>query len=236
MTFAQTSTFLALVAGSLVVLTVEGGAQKGGKGRQVDTPVTSTLGSGYRIQSDGQPAPYSNTDGVESIIQTSNTCCQDWELDTGSSSVRSIQLDFTDAIAGSRPDGSDPVAPFTVAPVHGRLIAQCHLVYAASFPGMLPGQVLDCPLLISFPIPGSSNTYWRVAMHTNQPDTDLARVECVAADITGKCSDWTITSDASNDGETKNVAKLLKISFKGNTPPQDYGSFYMTFSIRVTNP
>lgn len=230
---------LALIACGVVAFTVGAAGQKGGKGggRQTDTPVTSTLaeyGSGFHVTDEGLGS-YDSSDGVESIIQTSNTCCQDWELDTGSSTIRGIWLDFSDAVPNSVPDGSDPVSPFgpsSSASVHGRLLVQCSAV-SVSFPGMLKGaeNAKDCPLLIRFPIPGTSREYWRLAMHPAAPNTDLAHVACVEVDISGACNEWTITSKAGG-----NVARLLKISVKGNTAPVDYGKFLMTFSITVTKP
>jgi len=38
------------------------------------------------------------------------------------------------------------------------------------------------------------------------------------------------------NGELKNVAKLLKVATKARESDQDYGDFYLSFAIHLTNP
>lgn len=214
------------------------------KGKRTDTPVTSTLidagdatgGTNHRVQSDGL-GPYRTfsgaRDAVESVIQTSNTCCHDWELDLGDSRTRSLLIDLREPVAPN--DGSG--RPFEWDYVHGRIIVKCHVVFPAGFPGMTVGQVLDCPMSVSFPIPGSTSTYWRLAFNTaGDVQTDSVRVECLGVDGAGTCNDWTVTPTGVYDGTVKNAGRLEKVYFKGNTPPASFGYYYATFSFRVTNP
>lgn len=232
------------VLSAVLALLALAAATSAQKGKRTDTPVTSTLidagdptlGTNLRIQSDGL-GPYSTFSGVKdavgSVIQTSNTCCQDWELDLGDSRTRSLLLDLREPVAPN--DGTG--RPFEWDYVHGRIIVKCHTVFPAGFPGMAVGQVLDCPMSVSFPIPGSTSTYWRMAFNpAGDVQTDSVRVECLGADSAGRCNDWTVTPAGEHGGASKNVGRLEKVYFKGNTPPASFGYYYATFSFRVTNP
>lgn len=226
---------------AMLVLTVGAASQKG---KRTDTPVTSVLhdggdissGTNHRLQSDGA-GPYmtfsGSKDAVESVIQTSNTCCNDWELNLGGSRTRSLLVDLREPVAPN--DGTG--RPFDWNYVPGRIIVKCHTVFSSGFPGMAVGQVIDCPMAVSFPIPGSTSTYWRLSFSTaGDVQTDSVRVECLAADVAGKCRDWTVTPAGAHGGVSKNAGRLEKVYFKGNTSPASFGYYYATFSFRVTNP
>jgi hypothetical protein len=236
-----TRSFLPVVVGVLALTALVAG-QKGG--RRQNTPVATTLhdtgditlSTNHRLQSDGL-GPYSSfvgsKDTVESIIQTESTCCQDWELDLGGSRTRSFVVDLREPLAPNTGAGR----PFDWNYVPGRFIVKCHVVFPPGFPGMVVGQVLECPMSMSFPIPGSTSTYWRVNFNVvGDPQTDSVRVECLGVDGAGKCNDWTITPSGLHDGAANNVGRLEKVFFKGHTQPQSFGNYMMSFSVRVTAP
>lgn len=226
----------------LLALTAVVTAQK--RGRSQDTPVTSTLhdtgdialSTNHDLQSDGA-GPYTtfvgSKDTVESIIQTASTCCQDWELDLDKSRTRSLLIDLREPVAPNVGAGS----PFDWAYVPGRILVRCHLVVATSFPGMALGEVLECPMVVSFPVPGSNSSYWNFAFNSaGDPQTDSARVECLNIDGAGKCNDWAVTPAGVHDNVAKSAGRLEKVYFKGNTSPEIVGYYLMSFSFRVTNP
>jgi hypothetical protein len=206
-----------------------------GRGRPSDTAAISTLEdqgnagdeTNYRIQSDGLGDYINGVDDVSSIIQTSNTCCNDWILATGGSN-RGILVDFRDSAGGS-------AAPFDWQVVPARIIVQCHHVSSTSFPGMETGDSLLCPMSLTFP--ASKKNTWKVAggfpAYPNLPGTDLVLVTCIADDELG-CREWTLEPGATHDGELKNKVALLLVS--GNTVLENRGHFYMSFSFRVTRP
>jgi hypothetical protein len=216
---------------------VELAGQKGGGPRR-ETPVISLLedrgsvadSTNYRIQSDGLGLyvhSSSKTDPVTSIIQTNNTCCQDWELSTMSSSTRGLLVDFRDPVPGT---GANPPVDWQIA--GGRVLVQCHIVSSMSFPGMSLGQSLDCPVVVNVDAPSPARTGWRISLgHAGQPGTDSAHVSCVAADASG-CSEWTVESTAVYGGELRNVGRLLLA--RGNEILGSYGDYYFSFSFRVT--
>jgi hypothetical protein len=227
----------------------DGGRRCAKGSRASDTPVTTTvhdtgdptLSTNYRIQSDGA-GPYVTFSGVKdkvtSIIQTSSQCCQDWELDLWGSRTRRLLVDLRAPVPQNPGGAVRPAPPFEWEFVPGRLIVKCHLVHSTGFPGMTLGQSLDCPLLMTFPDPNSSSMYWRAALNPiGHPETDFAQVSCFSVTLIGRCSGWTVQSAiVQPDGELKNVARLEKVSTKGNASAVDHGPFYMTFSIQVTHP
>ncbi len=208
--------------------------------RQSDTPVVSTvndagdvsLGTNSRIQSDmlgDYVSISSRRDTVTSVLQTGNTCCQDWELDLTQSSTRRLLVDLREPV----PSNAGATTPFPWAFVPGRIIVKCHVVSPASFPGMQLGEHLNCPLIVRFP---TSSGDWRVSLNPiAYAGTDFAQVSCVGADADARCNAWTIASGVTQpDGQAKNIGRLERL---GNAAtPEDHGDVYLTFSIRVTKP
>lgn len=226
----------AVLCMGLALTTVVAG-QKGGK--QVDTPVTSTLNiagsigseTNYRVQGDGN-GPYTTfsirrpADEVVSILQTSNTCCQDWELSALNSTTRGILFDFRDEVSPGTGN-----APFDWSVTPGRILVQCHLA-GVNFPAMTNGQTALCPVVLNL---SSGPTTYRISLgHSGQPGTDMARVTCSSANVQNQCNRWDIAPDAVHDGELKNVGRLLIVGKNGDLTPA--GDFYFTFSFRVTRP
>ena len=196
-----------------------------------DTPVTSVLSDSGTVTSDGH-GPYVNftsrTDNVQSILQTSNTCCNDWILSVGSSSSRSIHVDLTNPV-----DTVPLTPPFATANVQGRIAVFCHAVFAGSFPAMSSGQALQCPMTVTWPVAGSNDT-WRVSFTLVDTETELPLVTCVS---TGSpCSHWTVDSTDALTAPNMLVARLERVSSKGNSTPVNYGDYYMSFAFEVTNP
>lgn len=206
-----------LAVGILALRTGLAASQKAKGSPKGDTPVTSTLNAGFITSDNGND--YLDVNGVSSIIQTSNTCCNDWILDTAGS-ARSIDVNFSQPLqGGTGPSGLVP----------GRIIVQCHLADGvAAFPGIPEGGSVSCPMVVSFP--GSArNTVWRVAFggpyYANLSNTDLALVTCNASSG-GQCDDWSIASTGSSTGDLSlfsNTGKLLK----------NEGNFTMPFSFHV---
>ena len=213
----------------LAAVSLASGAAHAAKGLR-DTPVTSTLGDSGTIVNDGH-GPYvdftSRKDAVQSIIQTSNSCCHDWILSLENSTSRTMQISLQNPV-GTVP--SPP--PFSVADVRGRILVNCHAVYAGSFPAMTSGQSLQCPTSVTWPVSGSSTEAWRIAFFPIYTDTELPVVTCLSTD-SGGCNHWTIDSTG---GATSGalVGRLEQI--KGTTVLATYGDYYMSFAFDVTRP
>ena len=216
--------------------------------RSVDTPVTSTIAdsvNGYamQIQSDGA-GPYTNTKYVESTVQA---CCGDWELDTNYSkfSTRNVWLDFTKPVAGTGPNGGNPIAPFASGLAKVRFISKCHL-YNVNMFTMPVGVTAHCPLATGFTYGGAT---YRLQMNPLtgvdvNPETDYVNITCTSANASAQCTSWKIEPNGSKGGcasadcsVVQNVARLSKlVSSKGQTVSVNQGDFYVAFSITVTNP
>lgn len=199
-------------------------------------PVTSTVADGgYQITSDGLGS-YPNSKTLTSTIQSVGA----WVLDskTVRNGTRQLRLDFGQPIAGSGPNGGDPVAvPTQLYKV--RAIAKCN-AYGNSMLTMTNGTTVTCPLHIAFDYAGGSYAIQMNPLATGAdpdgaPETNPANVSCVAAG-TGAvpCSAWTITPSGAGG---VNVARLIKyVTSKGKTTNVNQGNFYFSFSIGVTDP
>jgi hypothetical protein len=209
-----------------------------------DTPVTTTIdGLGtntvptLRIQSD-QLGAYKNSSSLQSILQA---FLGDWVLDMlnyNSSPQRKVLVDLRDPVPGSGPNGSTPVNPLGANGyqyVRARFIEQCS-VYGINMRTIAGGNTVYCPLVIAFD--DATGVRYRLTMRAdNYPGVNLTQVTCVSTDANSKCNQWKIETSATQlNGETKNVAKLLKVATKPNRADQDMGAFYLSFTIHLTNP
>lgn len=193
----------------------------------------STIAPTLQYRSDGL-GPYVNASNLTSQIQSVG----DWVLDmyTVSRATRQVYLDFSQPIAGTGPNGGNPVAiPSGLYKV--RIISKCTL-FGNNFLTLAPGATVACPLHVKFDYNGSS---WAVEMNPfassgdpeGAPETNFANVTCVnPASGAGPCVGWKLTPSAAT-----NEARLIHyVSVKGGTQNVDEGDYDFAFSIGVTNP
>jgi hypothetical protein len=206
------------------------------QGRKVTpTSVTTTIhGLGpdtvptYRLQSD-QLGSYKNA--VDSVTSEIQATFGDWDLDTNTSLVRTVFLDFRDPVPGSNPNQLPP--PFVYGLVHARLISRCSLA-GGDLRTMSLGSTLLCPLSIAFDYAGNS---YALRMNANYPGTEFGLWTCVATDASSKCNQWRLEPSAEHDLQSKNVAQLIRIvTVRGKTTNEDRGDYYLSFVVDVTNP
>jgi hypothetical protein len=220
-------------------------AQKGKT--SADTPVTSTISDvapinfvPLSIQSDAQGSYKTDSSvSVTSIIQGIG----DWELSTLNSSTRRVSFNFDYPVAGSNPDTATRTPPGN-GYYHSRFITQCS-TSLTSFTAV--GNTTTCPLIINVDdTPGDSSTNYSLRFHSaNYPAKTVNGVLIPAAnDVTwictsaanSKCNGWRAQSDTSGNGG-KLVAQLLKIRRVGNKAyTDDYGKYYISYDISLTNP
>lgn len=194
-----------------------------------DTGVAPAL----QYQSDGLGS-YSNASNLTSQIQSVG----DWVLDmyTVSRATRQVYLDFSQPIAGSGPNGGDPVViPSGLYKV--RIISKCSL-FGNNYLTLAPGATVPCPLHVKFDYNGSS---WALEMNpihsSGDPEgaseTNYANVTCVnPASGSGACVGWKVTPSAPT-----NEARLIHyVVTKGQTQSVNDGDYDIAFSISVTNP
>jgi len=216
----------------------------------VDTPVSTyvldadaTVAPSFQIRSDGLGV-YRNSSTLGSIIQGAAGA---WVLDsrTPRNATRTVFLDFGQPVAGSGPNGGDPIA-VPSALYNVRAISKCNL-YDNSMWTLAPGASMACPLHIAF-------TYGAVdyAVQMNPypagdpegaPETQWATVTCLTPSSgTAPCTEWRFTPSATYaapDGSVayRNVARLIKyVTTKNTTTNVNQGDFYFSFELRVTNP
>ena len=206
-----------------------------------DTPVTTTIdGFGVdtlptlRIQSD-QLGSYRNSSSLKSILQGS---LGDWELDMlnyNSSPQRTVLIDLRDPVPGSGPNGGAPIAPFAYQLARARFITKCSQ-NGIDMRNMQMNTPYYCPLALAFNDAGGVR--YRLAMNpANFSETNWVYVTCVSTNASAKCNQWKLEpSVIQMDGEQKNVTKLLKVATKARETDQDYGDFYLSFTIHLTNP
>jgi hypothetical protein len=215
--------------------------QSTGNGFVTSTIADSVNGYALQIQSDGVDA-YTNNKYIQSIINLG-----DWVLDTDYSrlSTRSVWLDFTEPVAGSGPNGGNPVAPFSSGLAKVRFISKCHL-YNVNMLTIPVGATVNCPLATGFSYGGYD---YRLQMNPVvgadvNPETDLVNITCNAANANSQCINWSIAPNGAKGGcatldcsVMQNVARLSKfVTLKGKTTELNQGDFLVAFSIRVTNP
>ncbi len=232
-------TFL-LVLLVLTTLTNVALAQKGKTGS--DIPVTSTihdadadnrdvtgLPTPYRIQSDTLGTYKNQIDSVESIIQGIG----DWELNTKTSAVRKVFIDFRDPVSADL-SNQTPNPPFQSEKVPLRFISKC-TQQTVKMQDMTLNNSYLCPLAISLDYGGAT---YAVRMNpSNFSGTDWAQWTCLSLNSSGKCSNWQMVPSSFHDGTRKARGQLLKIStVKGKTVEEKRGVFYLSFKIDATNP
>ncbi len=204
-----------------------------------DTSIAAAL----QFRSDGL-GPYKNSKSLTSVNQSIGA----WLLDmlNPPGATRQVYLDFSQPIAGSGPNGGNPVAvPSGLYRV--RMIAKCNL-YGVTMQGLAPGASMACPLHTGFNYGGSSyavqmNPLVNAAGDTSAPETNTVTVTCtVPASGAGPCTHWRITPSGTfvdGGGVTRyqNVGKLFKyVTIKGTNTPVNQGDFDFSFSIDVNNP
>jgi hypothetical protein len=212
-----------------------------------DTPVTSTISDfapnyfvPLSIQSDAQGSyKTDSTVSVTSIIQGIG----DWVLSTLDSPTRRVSFNFDYPVAGSNPDPANRKPPVNGI-YHSRFITQCS-TSLMSFTAV--GNTTTCPLIINVDdSPSDSSTNYSLRFHSaNYPAKTVNGVLIPAANnvewlctsaANNKCNGWRAQSDPSGDGG-KLVAQLLKIRRVGSkTYTDDYGKYYISYDISLTNP
>jgi hypothetical protein len=222
----------------LCTLAGKGFSQKKGSGKgkppgNADTPVTSLIndadtgGTAYRLRSDGLGV-YTNVDSVESIIQGIG----DWELNTKPSAVRNVSIDLSDPVP-VQPAGQTAAPPFNgPLAVPFRFISKCSR-FGINLLDLQVNQAVLCPLDLSLDYGGRT---YAVRMNENYAGTDFVSWTCLATDGAGQCSSWEMTPSGSYDGESKNIAQLIRIGTKRRDPDELIGQFYLTFRVSLTNP
>lgn len=233
----------ALILLVLGTLTTDVFAQKISKG---DTPVTSRINDSnpnnidpltglpknYRIKSDSRGDYKQGVDSVSSFIQGIG----DWLLDTKTSAVRKVFVDFRDPVLNASLNGNQTAnAPFQTATVPVRFISKCsqELIKMQDI-GL--GQTKLCPLAISIDYAGQT---YAVRMHPDNPNyvADWVQWTCLSLNSSGKCNSWEMEPSTFYDGERKARGQLLKITTaKGKTVETNQGVFYFSFKVNLTNP
>jgi hypothetical protein len=196
-----------------------------------------------QIRSDGLGV-YRNSNTLVSLIQGAAGA---WVLDSQSprNATRTVFLDFGQPVAGSGPNGGDPIAvPSALYEVHA--ISKCNL-YGNSMWTLAPGASMACPLHIAFTYGAFTYAVQMNPFPAGDPDgapeTQWATVTCLTpASGSAPCTEWRLLPSATYtapDGSVKyrNVARLIKyVTTKNTTTTVNQGDFYFSFSIRVTNP
>jgi hypothetical protein len=187
----------------------------------------------FRIQSDlDSREVYTNgVDSVKSIIQGIG----DWELDTKTSTIRKVFIDFGEPVLDATLNGGQtPNAPFQSGYVPIRFISKC-TQQSLKLQDLALNDTKLCPLAISLDYSGS--TY---AVRMNPPtyyETDWIQWTCLSLNGSGKCNSWEMEPSTFYDGERKARGQLLKITtVKGKTVEEKRGVFYFSFKVNLTNP
>jgi hypothetical protein len=202
-----------------------------------------SIAPALQIRSDGLGA-YQNSSSLTSIIQGIGA----WELDSydPKRSTRTVYLDFSQPIAGSGPNGGNPVAiPSGLYKVHA--ISKCNL-YGNNMLTLAPGATMPCPLHFGKVYSGGveyavqMNPYNSVS-DTAYPETNYANITCTyPTSGSGPCTQWSMTPSGTFVGGNgtqyyRNVGALLKYGTgKGQATVVKEGDFYFSFAIGVTNP
>lgn len=208
-----------------------------GKNKNADTPVTADI-SNYdsgldidlEIQSDLGGA-YVHSSTLTSLITSTGV----WALDAYnvSGATRTVVLRFTEPIAGSGPNGGDPVAPAS-GNYKAWLYSSCN--HFGNYPLLMSGgQTVSCPMAVRFDADG--NEYVIHMNGTAQLETHPVNFTCISPASGTPCVQWRIhpsASDVGTDGVTRvrNVARLSRrFTSRGQTVVESQGNFYMSFSI-----
>jgi hypothetical protein len=196
----------------------------------------AAIAPSLQIRSDGSGV-YTNSSVLESIIQSGG----DWELNTNvRGATRRINLDFSQPIAGSGPNGSAPL-PLPTGNYQARFIAKCHL-YGNDMLALTAGQTVDCPLMTSFTI-GEAGYHIQMNPRTGAavyPLTDFVSITCTGTGADTLCNQWKVEPSGTfpaPDGTWKkrNRAHFYKaVTSKGKTIETHLGDFYFSFQIQMT--
>jgi hypothetical protein len=208
------------------------------------TTIISDYDSGVapalQIQSD-QAGAYNNSNTLTSIIASTGV----WALDslTPRGATRTVSLQFTKPIAGTGPNGGDPVAPASGLYKVWMYSSCNHQNYLSSFLTLPAGQTMPCPLTVQFDAGGV-----RYFLHMNDraidfPETNHVDVTCIfPTSGTNPCSQWLIRPSgtyAAPDG-TMYLRNVVSLSYqktsKGKTTWVRQGNFHMSFAIVVSKP
>lgn len=219
-------------------------ATRAGRPNQA-VPVTSTIdGTGslpdptiqnYRIQSE-LLGPYH--DGVDSVVSQMQGNGGDYELNTLGSLTRKMLIDLRDTVPNS---GATP--PFGVQQIPARIVTKTYELYPEKRPYNMTGlgSTLLSPIVLRFDLNGNT---WRLWMNSQlYPETNYAVITCTGVvdpnnPSTSQCNQWRIEPSVTQpDGQRKNITKLVRAyTAKGKTIEENHGDFYMSFSLKMTNP
>jgi hypothetical protein len=202
----------------------------------------SGIAPALQIQSD-KAGTYTNSKTLTSVIQGIGA----WVLDSynPAKATRSMSLGFSQPIAGSGPNGGNPVA-VPSGNYKARMISKCN-AYGSSMQSMAGGAAIVCPLHIRFDYGGDSygvvmNPY-TTAADQNYPETNYVNITCIfPTSATASCSQWNIWpsgtyTTSGGAAAYRNVGKLIKyVTSRGQTSEVNQGDFYFSFLILVTNP
>ena len=184
-----------------------------------------------QIKSDGL-GDYLNSRDIQSVIQSGG----DWVLATNTrTSTRAVYLDFSQPVPFTGPNGGPPI-PLPNGVYQARFITKCH-VYGTDLLDLIDGQVIPCPMTISFDTTGAS---YRIQMNPGPgtivyPETNYVNVTCVGPVPVSPCSEWIIEPTGISGSNKGNVARLTKIvTSKGKTTESEQGDFFFSFLIHLT--
>jgi len=189
-----------------------------------DIPVISSIDDSdgtFRIRSDGMGAYTNGSFNAESIIQGIG----DWVLNTKTSTVRRVYVDFGDSSGGT--------APFAASFVPGRFITQC---YGASLRNLnaVSKPFQECALVFSVDYGGDT---YRIAMNnTNKPLTDDIGFTCLANGTDNRCRSWAGEPVSFYGGERKAKAEVIRVGTNKKNPDVSLGFFYFNFRVAFERP
>ncbi len=214
-----------------------------------DKPITHYISdydpsfAAYSIQSDGGGAYLNGVNGDISVLMANVLNGLTWGdrlLENGT--IRKLAITFSqeNAVQPGDPGYVVPANPPVWGTLYtgGRFMNKCtgdNLSYYT----MKPGDKIICQMHIRMHPLGSTTSYYRLDMGTEE-ETQKVQISCNAADTAG-CTDWFIDpipvvnpDGSSSPGKTR--ARLNYFKSGKNPPPPNQGAFYMTFHIHVTRP
>ena len=194
----------------------------------------------FQIQSDGLGNYVDSTDGVVSQLQK-GTSIKEIELDTTSSTARTVFLDFR------YPTASGTVAPFgDYGLFPTRIVTKCYQDNAIT-PGTMTGlnSSIDCNVFVRFNT--GIGVYGVQIGADTAPQTQKVRITCTAvsgdtADPNAPCVEWTFTPTGDvNPLINNNRANVVNLIHQVPDPHGhstswggDDGDFYFSFYIVVS--
>lgn len=189
-------------------------------------PPTSTLHDAdanavpYSIRSDSQGAYVNGTDSVVLNIGSG------FELDMLASPVRRAYVSFNDPVPNTNPNNLPP-------PPNGwyptRFLSQC----PALINTLRLNQTMSCNLIIAVDV--GTTRYSIRFFAANFPGTDNITWTCTS-EANNQCNGWRTQSDLLDNGG-KLIAQLLKVTtVRNKTTTTNYGNYYQSFKISLTQP